>query len=65
MQKVMTPSPASGIAPASASWSSWRKSKVPVSLQSSTMPISMPTSPALVIQKALTAALAASGLVYQ
>jgi hypothetical protein len=41
------------------------KSKVPVWRHSSTMPMSRPTSPALVVQKAFTAARAASGRWYQ
>ena len=44
--------------------SSGRK-KVPVAPHKSTMPIANPTSPNLVTQKAFTAALDASGLVYQ
>jgi hypothetical protein len=42
-----------------------RKSKVPVCRHRRTIPMRRPTSAALVIQKALTAARAASGRVYQ
>jgi hypothetical protein len=61
----MIDSPAIGSALLAASeWSSVM-SNVPAARNSMTMPISMPTSPAFVIQNALTAARAAEGRWYQ
>ena len=65
MKNVTRPRPASASPPPCASSKSSAKSKVPVRLQSITMPIRKKTSPALVIQKAFTAARAASGRWYQ
>ena len=64
MQNVIRESPASGSAPFSTSTRSSARSNVPDWRHSSTIPTSSPTSPALVIQNALTAARAASGLWY-
>ena len=61
----MTLRPASGIAPASAIPRKATRSNVPVARWSRTMPMRRPTSPAFVVQNALSAARAASGLRYQ
>ena len=61
MQNVMIERPATGIALDAASERSSVKSNVPVRRHSMTIPISKPTSPALVIQNAFTAARAADG----
>ncbi len=61
MQKVMTDSPATGSAPAATIARMSVRSNVPDCFQSSTMPINSPMSPAFVVQKAFTAARAASG----
>ncbi len=59
MQKVTIESPASGMALVAASERSSVRSNVPVTCHSITIPTRRPTSPALVIQNAFTAARAA------
>ena len=65
MQNVMTDRPTADISPLATISRISLRSNVPECCHNMTMPISRPTSPAFVVQKALTAARAASGFWYQ